>query len=69
MDDFTELDIYVVVAERDNYVNDEGPYQPIVFETHVEGATLEKAKERIAHLKGRYGKTSIAKLCFVNNDY
>lgn len=63
-------DIYVVVCERD-LPNDIKRYkdfktQEIVMETTPEAYSLEVAKKRAESLNGRYGKTRIAKLVFID---
>lgn len=65
--------IYVVLAS-----NDVGPYRhkrperednPIVFETNINGATREAAKERAAQAESQgYGACRIARLVFEDVD-
>ena len=58
-----EQDIYVVVAETDGI--EDGA---IVMETEADGATVEKANERVKKLAGRYGECRIAKLTFIEEN-
>ena len=65
-------DIYVVVADNDQYhkmPNGYEPYYdskgPIVFERYTNEASIGDAKKFITGLRGRYGKCRIAKLNFI----
>jgi hypothetical protein len=68
-------DIYVVVAENNLPIkisssdSDEPFYDdkgPIVFEQYTRGASLNEAKYKAWQFQGKYGKTRIAKLVFID---
>ena len=58
-------EIYVVVTERDT-VEPEANSVPAIMETDASKATIEMARKRVAAFGGRYGKTRIAKLVFID---
>lgn len=60
-------DVYALVCERDTYRKEDGG-RPIVFEQYIDGdhASLAKVKAFQKYLKGKYGKTRIARLDFID---
>jgi len=68
-------DIYVVVAENnlpiksigsdENFYDNKGP---IVFEQYIKDASLKNAIKKSSELSGRYGKTRVAKLVFLDKE-
>lgn len=67
--------IYVVVVsddlfgrflERELEQDPQRKPNPIVMETDVEGATLEKARKRAAELELRYGPCRVGRVIFEN---
>lgn len=68
-----EKEIYVVVAENDQYhimPNRKEPFfddgGPLVFEQYTRTADFESIKKRAALMQQKYGKCRIAKLQFVD---
>jgi len=66
-------DRYVVVCESDidrKYLKENPDYKPapIVFETFLTGATMERAETFQKRLAGKYGKSYIAKLVFIEKE-
>jgi hypothetical protein len=60
--------IYVVVCAYgapDNMLKDDGTrYGPIVMETEVEGATLERANRQAANMERGYGPSRVGRVVF-----
>lgn len=58
--------IYVVVVATGGALTRQHPVDggPIVFETEVDGATLQHAQERAAQLERRYGPCRIGRVIF-----
>jgi hypothetical protein len=61
-------EIYILAVERDTYEPDETS-RSIVFEQNIDNGagTLEAVKAHQQRLGGRYGKTRIAKLDFIED--
>lgn len=63
---------YVVVSERDCSVSMEKKLKvkssPIIWETMLDCASLEEAKERARGYGDRFGKIKIARLVFVEDE-
>ncbi len=68
LDQYEGMDMYVVVSESDLYADDQRPKNPIAFETYLKKATFEDAEAFRDRLNGRYGKTRIARLVFVDEE-
>lgn len=66
---FSGEQLYVLVVERDCNVGDPHTPRPIVFEQHIDNgsASLSSVKEFQSRLAGRYGKTRIARLDFIED--
>ena len=61
--------IYVVVMSTGGALTEAEPVNggPIVMETDVDGATLQRAQDRAAMLERRYGACRIGRVVFEDN--
>jgi len=61
-------ELYVLVCERDTFKPEDGG-RPIVFEQYIDNgfASLESVQEFRNRIGDKYGKTRIAKLCFLDD--